>query len=131
MSRKQDPIVAVTRFFSDAPIEVATAALAIARDVVRKRTEPAKPPAKPRRRVQKPHATPTEVSTSAPAVSVSQPSAPPAASGTPTLPTAVEQTKARRRRAVAGTLATPSVQQQRPDASDLALPGLGPSTVGE
>lgn len=118
MSRKQDPIVHVLRYFESSDLAQAEQGLAIAREIVRKRQP--RPVAKKTVKKVTPKPKPP-----AGAVSVKGDAAqaPPAS----TLPSAVEQTKARRRKAVAGALSTPSVRKEE----DLALPGLGPATVGE
>lgn len=118
MSRKQDPIYAVIDFFEREPLAVARSTFSLVQRIVKKRTAAEEPPPvkkTTKKRVSKPAVDPLD----------SAPVAPPTPQ--PHLPPTVEATKARRRKATANTLSTPAARQE----SDLALPGLGPTTVGD
>jgi hypothetical protein len=122
MSRKQDPIVGVAEFFETASLESAQSALALAKAIVRKRMMPAAAPIKRRRKAKttKPTAIPRP---DAAAIALSA-TAPATAAATPT----TAATRPTRRR---GTKVTAPASASAPAAPDLALPGLGPSTVGD
>lgn len=122
MSRKQDPIVGVMTFFESASLGAAQTALALAKAIVKKRT-PAEKVKKTRRRTRKDAERPAmPPSTPPPMPDVVQPGQPVAS------PNLLK--KARRQRALA-TPASTAGSAARSTALDLALPGLGPSTVGE
>jgi Recombination endonuclease VII len=104
MSKKRDPIFQVMDFFEAAPLAVAQSTFSLVQRTVRKRTAAEAPPAPAKRRRG-----PNKVQ-------------PPASAPTPTPvdPPSPAAPATRRRRGAAATPTGPS-----------ALPGLGPSTVGD
>ena len=125
MSRKQDPIVRVVEFFESAGLGVAQTALALAKAIVKKRT-PSQKPVQRRRRVKK-VTTPAAPQPDAAAITLGAKA--PEAVQTTAVRARGSAPSARRRRS------TQTVAAAAPPAGgkplDLALPGLGPSTVGE
>ena len=120
MSRKQDPIVRVMEFFETAGLGAAQTALALAKAIVKKRTPSQR--VQRRRRVKKV----TTPKPDAAAITLG-------ATKAPEVPATAVRARgsappARRRR-------TQTIAAAAPPAGgkplDLALPGLGPSTVGE
>lgn len=104
MSRKKDPIIGVVDYFETASLEAAQSALALAQAIVRRRTPAAEKKGKRTRSVKPATSTP--------------PPAPPA-------PAAPAGEKRRRQRTVATAPAAATGELE------LALPGLGPATVGD
>lgn len=121
MSRKQDPIVRVMEFFESAGLGAAQTALALAKAIVKKRTPSQR--VQRRRRVKK-VTTPSTPKPDAAAITLGAkaPEAPAAVRARGSAP------PARRRSTQAITTAAPPAGGK---PLDLALPGLGPSTVGE
>lgn len=123
MSRKADPILGVLHFFETATVEAAQMALTLAKAAVKKRTPEVAPTKKTRRRTRKDAERPA-----------APPSAPPPMPSTaPPMPDVIPLGQPTRRRRGKGkaALAVVEVPARKPGEIDLALPGLGPATVGE
>ena len=129
MSKKKDPIVGVMEFFEGANLEAAQSALALAGAIVKRRTPPVEKKTRRTRRTVAPvapGATPGGVST--PPLS-SPPMAEREYAGPSAGPTAVVAPQRRRRRT--GMPAEPPSPATSQPAPSLALPGLGPATIGD
>jgi len=128
--RKQDPIFDVMDFFEHQPLDVARAALALAKRTVGQRVAVEEPPAPTRKRKGRKTATPTGAAPEAP---------PPASERTPLEhlvptppPPGVKPVAPRKRKPA---LSTPAAAEESaapvPLETAPAFPGLGPATVGD
>lgn len=124
MPRKSDPIFGVIDFFEKQPLAVAESTLSLCRRTVQKRQTDERPPEPVRaKRAPRKKKTPEVLRDAAGQVVTGSQEV---ASLTPQPPVTPEPVRQTRRRTA--PLQTPATSKR---LEDVALPGLGPSTVGD
>jgi len=125
MSKKKDPIVSVMEFFEGASLDAAQSALALAHAIVKKRQPVAEKKGKRTGRTKPTTVRTAPINQATPIVPVTPtPAAKPEAA--PRAETAAPAPTRRSRARVVVPAAPPA-----PGNPGLALPGLGPSTIGD